>query len=150
MNAALEATRPLFQQRNHQLEVKLPQLPCRVLGDHARLTQVLTNLLNNAAKYTPTAGHIELALEVDSTRNMLTIDVRDDGEGIPAEMLTRIFEIFVQGRQIDGRSHSGLGIGLNLVRRLVELHGGCVSASSEGPGRGTQVHIELPTIGRKL
>jgi len=146
VEAALEATRPLVQQRNHQLTVELPRQASRILGDHARLTQVLTNLLNNAAKYTPAGGHIALALDADPARSVLAIDVRDNGQGIPAELLPKIFDIFVQCRDPNGRTPGGLGIGLNLVRRLVELHGGRVSASSEGPGCGSQFHVELPIV----
>jgi len=144
VEAALEATRPLFQERRHHLVVELPKVPCRVLGDQPRLIQVLTNLLNNSVKYTPLSGHIELRLDADRSRGVLRIRVRDDGEGIPSEMLPKIFDIFVQSRDPDGRSHGGLGIGLNLVRRLVELHGGSVSAVSPGPGRGSEFIVELP------
>jgi two-component system CheB/CheR fusion protein len=144
--AALEATQPLFQQRDHEVTVELPEASCRVLGDHARLTQVLTNLLNNAAKYTPPGGHIALSLAVDRPRQVLVIRVRDDGEGITPDLLPRIFEIFVQCRDAASRALGGLGIGLNLVRRLVELHGGSVSASSSGPGQGSEFTVELPII----
>jgi signal transduction histidine kinase len=144
VEAALEATRSLFQERGHHLVVELPKVPCRVRGDQSRLTQVLTNLLNNSAKYTPGGGHIELRLEAERSRGMLSIRLRDDGEGIPPEMLPKIFDIFVQSRDPAGRAHGGLGIGLNLVRRLVELHGGSVSAVSPGPGRGSEFIVELP------
>jgi two-component system CheB/CheR fusion protein len=144
VEAALEAARPLIQQRRHALAVEVPKVPCRVLGDWARLTQVLTNLLNNAAKYTPEGGHIELRVETDLPHKLLRVRVRDDGEGISADMLPKIFDIFVQCRDQEGRSHGGLGIGLNLVRRLVELHGGHVAAFSEGPGRGSEFTVELP------
>ena len=144
VEAALEATRPLVQQRRHQLAVELPPMPGRVLGDRTRLTQVLTNLLNNAAKYTPEGGHLALRAEVDPARGVLRFRVRDDGDGIAPEMLPAIFDIFVQSRDVDGRSRGGLGIGLNLVRRLVELHGGVVSASSPGLGRGSEFTVDLP------
>jgi signal transduction histidine kinase len=144
VEAALEATRPLIQQRRHEITVEVPKVPCRVLGDWARLTQVLTNLLNNAAKYTPEGGHIELRVEADLPYKLLRVRVRDNGEGISADMLPKIFDIFVQCRDPEGRSHGGLGIGLNLVRRLVELHGGHVAAFSEGPGRGSEFTVELP------
>jgi signal transduction histidine kinase len=103
-------------------------------------------LLNNATKYTHRGGHIALALAVDRARDVLAIRVRDDGEGIPPALLPRIFEIFVQCRDAAGRSLGGLGIGLNLVQRLVELHGGTVSASSAGPGHGSEFVVELPLI----
>jgi two-component system, chemotaxis family, CheB/CheR fusion protein len=144
VEAALEATRELIQQRRHQLSVELPGVPCRVLGDQLRLTQVLTNLLSNAAKYTPEGGKLGLLVDADLSRKVLRIRVRDNGDGIPAEMLPKIFDIFVQGRDPDGRRHGGLGVGLNLVRRLVDLHGGTVTASSDGPGRGSEFTVELP------
>jgi signal transduction histidine kinase len=144
VEAALEATRELIQQHRHRLSVELPSVPCRVLGDHVRLTQVLTNLLSNAAKYTRDGGELALLVDADPPRGVLRIRVRDNGDGIPAEILPTIFEIFVQGRDPNGRPHGGLGVGLNLVRRLVELHGGTVSASSDGPGRGSEFTVELP------
>jgi two-component system, chemotaxis family, CheB/CheR fusion protein len=146
VEAALEATRPLFQQRDQKIEIELPVPSCRVLGDQGRLTQVLINLMTNAAKYTPRGGHIELALVVDRTRDVLAIRVRDDGDGITPELLPQIFEIFVQSRDAGGRSLGGLGVGLNLVRRLVELHGGSVSATSAGPGQGSEFVVELPLV----
>jgi signal transduction histidine kinase len=144
VEAALEMTRPLIEQRRHQLVVQLAKPAVRVLGDQARLTQVLTNLLNNAAKYTPEGGHIELQLDPDMARHMLRVQVHDNGQGIPGEMLPSIFDIFVQCRDAEGRSQGGLGIGLNLVRRLVELHGGSVSAASAGLGQGSTFTIEIP------
>jgi two-component system CheB/CheR fusion protein len=144
VEAALEAVQPLIQQRHHQVEIALPSPPVHVLGDQARLTQVLTNLLNNSAKYTPDGGHIAIRLEADPARTVLRIRVRDDGEGIPEDMLSKIFDIFVQCRDPQGRVRGGLGIGLNLVRRLVDLHGGRVSAASAGIGRGSEFTVELP------
>jgi two-component system CheB/CheR fusion protein len=143
VEAAVESTRPLFQQRRHQLTVDLPRVASSIAGDRSRLTQVLTNVLNNAAKYTPPGGHIALAVDVDHARDVLQIRVRDDGDGIAPDLLPRIFEIFVQSR---ARRHAqgGLGIGLNLVQRLVKLHGGTVAASSPGPGQGSEFTIELP------
>ena len=144
VEAALEATRPALQQRDHQISIELPEGACRVVGDLARLTQVLTNLLLNAAKYTPRGGHIALALAADRERDRLAIHIRDDGDGIAPELLPQIFEIFVQCRDATGRSLGGLGLGLNLARRLVELHGGTISASSAGPGQGSEFVVELP------
>jgi two-component system CheB/CheR fusion protein len=143
---ALEATRPLIQLRGHQLTIELPKNTCRVIGDHARLTQVITNLLNNAAKYTPPGGLIQLSLVPDFARRVIVLRIRDNGAGIEPDMLSKIFEIFVQCRDAQGRSQGGLGIGLNLVRRLVELHGGTVSASSAGLGHGSEFVVELPLM----
>jgi two-component system CheB/CheR fusion protein len=147
IEAALEATQPSIDHHKHQLAIQLPNQPCRVVGDKARLTQVVTNLINNAAKYTPDGGHITLLVDADPARDALRIRVRDDGRGIASELLPRIFDIFVQGRDGDSRVHGGLGIGLNLVRRIVELHGGRVFASSDGPGRGSEFTVELALAG---
>src|SRR5262249_2986667 len=122
VDAALEATRPVIEQRHHQITVDLPNLSRRLLGDQAGLTQVLTNLLNNAAKYTPERGHIALSVHADSPRDMLVIRLRDNGQGIAPELLPRIFDTFVEPRESNDGSKRGLGIGLNIVRRLVELH----------------------------
>ena len=146
VESALETTRSLVQQRRHQLRVKLPQSACRVLGDHGRLTQVLVNLITNAAKYTPERGNIEIELEISADRGWLAIRVRDDGVGIGADALASIFDIFVQCRDARGRAQGGLGIGLNVVRKLVELHGGRVSAHSEGENRGSEFVVELPIL----
>ncbi|MGH9887670.1 MAG: ATP-binding protein, partial [bacterium] len=144
VEAALEATRPLLQQRQHHITVDVPMTSRRVLGDHLRLTQVLTNLLNNAAKYTPERGHIHLSVGADAARDQLVLRIRDDGPGIAPEMLQQIFGIFVQSRDTTGRASNGLGIGLHLVQRIVELHGGRVRASSDGPGAGSEFTVELP------
>jgi two-component system CheB/CheR fusion protein len=149
IEAAVEAAQPVIQQHHHQLAVELMTLPCRVLGDRGRLIQVLTNLLNNAAKYTPDGGHIQLSVEADLPRKVLRIRIGDDGEGIAPDMLPKIFDIFFQSRDREGRARGGLGIGLNLVRRLVELHDGKVSASSAGPGHGTEFVVELPLAPEK-
>jgi len=146
IEAALEATRPLLLQRQHQITVDVPKLSRRVLGDHVRLTQVVTNLLNNAAKYTPDHGHIHLSVGVDAARDRLVLQVRDDGRGITQDMLPRIFDIFIQSRDELGRASDGLGIGLNLVRRIVELHGGRVLAASAGLGSGSEFTVELPLV----
>jgi len=141
---ALEATRPAFEQRKHKLTVNLGSATARVLGDPARLTQVMVHLLANAARYTPPGGHIELSLTADRPRRVVAIRLADDGDGIEPEMLPKIFEMFVQGSHADARIHGGLGIGLTLVRRLVELHDGRVFASSAGLGRGSEFVVELP------
>ncbi len=148
VNAALEAAKPLLDERGHRLELQLPGTPVRIVGDFYRLVQVVTNLLSNAAKYTPTGGRIDLELRVEPLRRMLEIRVHDTGIGIPEELLANIFELFVQGRDARGSIHRGLGVGLNLVRRIVELHGGTVVAASPGVGQGSEFVVELPIAGR--
>ena len=113
-----------------------------MVGDKTRLVQVLVNLIINAAKYTPDGGRI--AVEVETTPSQLIVHVRDNGVGIELDMLPRIFDIFVQSRDALGRSQGGLGIGLNLVWRLVALHGGNVTATSPGSNRGSTFTVELP------
>jgi signal transduction histidine kinase len=141
---AVEASRPVIEARRHRLDVSLPTESLWVSGDAARLSQVLTNLLNNAAKYTPEGGYIWLsALRED---NDMVIRVRDTGVGIPGEMLDTVFDLFTQVDRSLERSEGGLGIGLTLVRRLVEMHGGSVSATSEGVGRGSEFTVRLKLI----
>jgi signal transduction histidine kinase len=122
--------------------VRLPAEPIRLAGDRTRLAQVLTNLLNNAAKYTPPGGRIELAAERHDGHT--TVSVTDTGIGIPGDMLPKVFDLFTQvGGGVD-RAQGGLGIGLTLVRRLVEMHGGTVAATSPGPGQGSAFTVRLP------
>jgi CheY-like chemotaxis protein len=113
-------------------------------GDPVRLAQVFTNLLHNAAKYTDRGGHIELRAE--QRDDTIVVIVRDDGIGIPPEMLPRIFEVFVQVDQGPDRARGGLGLGLTLVRNLVEMHGGGVQARSDGVGRGSEFELALPVL----
>jgi signal transduction histidine kinase/DNA-binding response OmpR family regulator len=139
---AVEASRPLIDSRGHRLEVSVPPGPVVVPGDPARLTQVLTNLLNNAAKYTDEGGRISLSLACEA--GQAVVRVADTGIGIPADMLSAVFDLFTQ---LDGsleRSQGGLGIGLTLVRRLVDMHGGSVEVRSDGPGRGSEFTVRLP------
>ena len=144
VQAAVEACKPLLESKGHQLEVQLPPMPVHVDADPTRLVQVLANLLNNACKYTERGGHIRVALERQGQEAVLT--VRDDGSGIPPELLPRMFDMFTQlDRELE-RSQGGLGIGLSMVRRLVELHGGSVSIHSDGLGQGTCVAVRLPTV----
>ena len=142
---AIESTRPLFDELGHELTVELPSITVKVNGDARRLSQVLANLLTNAAKYTPHGhGKISLSAMAERTRHTLVIRVRDNGIGIPQQLLPRIFDIFVQGQDDGGRQRGGLGIGLSLVKRLVDLHGGRVYASSAGADQGTEFAVELP------
>jgi PAS domain S-box-containing protein len=139
---AVEISQPLIQAGAHELSVSLPPAPLFLEADPVRLAQVLSNLLNNAAKYMEKGGRIRLAAKQQGQEAM--VSVRDEGVGISAEMLPRVFDLFTQvDRSID-RSQGGLGIGLALVHRLVELHGGRVEALSEGPGRGSEFVIHLP------
>ena len=141
---AVETSRPLIDARRHELTVTLPPEPLGVRGDPVRLAQVLSNLLNNAAKYTEEGGHIWLTTErKDGT---ITLRVRDNGIGIPPEMLSSIFELFTQVDRSLDRAQGGLGIGLTLVHKLVEMHGGQVEAYSDGPGRGSEFVVYLPVL----
>jgi signal transduction histidine kinase/ActR/RegA family two-component response regulator len=142
ISAALETSRPLVEARGHTLEVALQSDSLGVHGDPTRLAQVLANLLNNAAKFTPPGGRIRLEARRDGRALMLR--VVDNGIGIPREMLTRIFDLFAQVDRSLERTTGGLGIGLSLVRRLVELHGGKVEARSAGPGQGSEFIVTLP------
>ncbi|HEX4386528.1 MAG TPA: ATP-binding protein, partial [Myxococcales bacterium] len=125
-------------------EVDVPRTAVVVEGDEARPTQVFSNLLNNAAKYTRPGGHLLLGLTVDAGEVVVT--VRDDGNGIGADLLPRVFDLFVQGQQGMDRSSGGLGIGLAVVSSLVKLHGGTVSASSAGPEQGSTFVVRLPAL----
>jgi CheY-like chemotaxis protein len=135
---AVETSRPLVEERGHDLTVALPPRPVFVDADRARLAQVFANLLNNSAKYTPPAGRIRLTVEQQGSDAV--VRVTDTGIGIPREKLTDIFAMFAQVE----RSEGGLGIGLSLVRRLVEMHGGRVEAHSDGPGAGSEFVVRLP------
>ncbi|MFL6261580.1 MAG: ATP-binding protein [Thermoanaerobaculia bacterium] len=140
---AVEASRPLIDSRGHHLTVEVPQEPLTVEGDLTRLSQVLTNLLNNAAKYTPPPGEIRLTAGKEEG-GMVAVRVRDTGVGIAADLMPKIFDLFTQGERPLDRSEGGLGIGLTLAQRLVKLHGGSIEAASEGPGRGSELVIRLP------
>ena len=124
VHAAVESSRPLIEARKHRLDVTLNEEGLRVEGDLTRLSQVVLNLLNNAAKYTPEGGHIRLLVERDGDH--CRISVQDDGEGIAPEMLPTVFDMFTQAKRSLDRSQGGLGVGLTLVKRLVEMHGGTV------------------------
>jgi signal transduction histidine kinase/ActR/RegA family two-component response regulator len=139
---AVEAARPLIDSRQHELTVSLPPEPLTLDADPTRIAQVISNLLNNAAKYSDSHGHIWLTGRRDHDR--VAIHVRDQGIGITPELLPTIFDLFVQADRGRDRTHGGMGIGLTLVRRLVELHGGTVEVASAGTGRGSEFTIRLP------
>ena len=141
---AVEASRPLIEDYHHHLTVKLPERPVLLKVDPARMAQVLSNLLNNAAKYTDEGG--EIALIAEPQGRQVAIRVRDNGTGIAPELLPHIFEMFTQADQTLSRSRGGLGIGLTLVRSLVEMHHGRVTASSAGPGEGSEFIVRLPVL----
>ena len=141
---ALEQARPFIEARGHALQVNQPPMPAFVLGDHKRLVQVLANLLHNAAKFTPEGGLIQIELAIDPDRVRMSIS--DNGQGMTSELLERAFELFAQGERKLDRSQGGLGIGLALVRSLVSLHDGNVSAESAGPGQGTRFTVCLPRL----
>ncbi|HEX3139042.1 MAG TPA: ATP-binding protein [Rhizobacter sp.] len=136
---AVETNRPGVQQT---LIVRLPVQDCVVEADETRILQVLTNLINNAAKFTPTGGTIEVSLGCDGSSALLS--VKDNGIGIPPDMLDRVFDMFTQVQRSHAHVGGGLGIGLTLVRQLVEQHGGSVVAHSAGPGRGSEFVVKLP------
>jgi PAS domain S-box-containing protein len=142
VSRAVEAVRPLLAERQHRLTVSLPPAPLRVEADPTRLEQILANLLNNAAKYTDPGGHVSLTAE--QTGGEVVLRVRDTGIGIAPDMLPRIFGLFVQAERRLDRARGGVGIGLTLVKRLVEMHGGTVEADSAGPGRGSEFVVRLP------
>jgi signal transduction histidine kinase len=146
---AVETSRPLLEARRHRFDSHLPDEPIFVEADPTRLAQVILNLLNNAAKYTEEGGHISLTVERETTETgvpLAVLRVRDNGIGISPEMLPKIFELFTQGPYTLDRVQDGLGIGLTLVRRLVELHGGTVQAFSEGLGCGSEFVVRLPVV----
>lgn len=141
---AVETSRPLLDARRHELTVELPEGPLWLEADEARLTQVLGNLLANAAKYTEVHGRVWLTALREG--DQVALHVRDTGMGIPAEVLPHVFDLFAQAERTRASSQDGLGIGLALVRSLVQLHGGSVEAFSEGPGKGSDFVVRLPIL----
>jgi len=146
LRGAIETSRPLLDASGHDFNVALPSEPIHLDADATRLAQVVSNLLNNAAKYTERGGRIRLTAERRGSEAVVT--VTDTGIGIPPEMLSRIFEMFTQADRSIDRSQGGLGVGLTLARRLVELHGGTIEARSEGSGKGSEFVVRLPAIAR--
>jgi two-component system CheB/CheR fusion protein len=143
VKSAIEAIEPLIRENGLTLVTKLPETPVTVEGDGARLQQVAANLLSNAARHSRPGSRIELALRVEGDQAVLS--VRDFGTGIDAQLLPKIFELFVQSEQASRRGNGGLGIGLALVRRIVDLHEGTVEAKSEGRGCGSEFIVKIPT-----
>ena len=141
---ALEQIRPLLESKAHHLDIRLPAEPTLVLGDKLRLTQLLVNVLGNAIRYTASGGRIALEMAVQG--GQLTLSVQDNGIGMSGELVEVAFELFTQGERSADRSQGGLGIGLALVRSLVELHGGTVAVHSAGVGLGSKVTIGLPSL----
>jgi CheY-like chemotaxis protein len=139
---AVEQIRPLITARRHRVVIDVPPSPAHVKGDHKRLVQVVANLLNNATKYTPEGGTLQLQLEADGQDYVLT--VLDDGIGMEPALVERVFDLFTQAERTPDRSQGGLGLGLALVKSLVELHGGTVQASSPGLGKGSSFTVRLP------
>jgi len=142
VNTALETSRPVLIGSGQAFAVSMPPMPIYVDADATRLSQVISNLLHNAAKYTDRTGHIWLTIAQEGADAL--ISVRDTGIGISAEMLPRIFDLFTQADRSIDRSHGGLGVGLTVARRLIELHGGSISASSDGVGKGSTFTVRIP------
>lgn len=142
LNQAVEMVRPFIHQQQHRLSLSFPPGPIELMGDSARLQQVFVNLLNNAAKFTPTRGRISVSVDIQGPD--ITVSVQDTGIGIAPTLLPHIFELFRQGEQPLARSQGGLGVGLTLVRELVAQHGGSVEAHSDGPGQGSTLLVRLP------
>ncbi|HEV7822903.1 MAG TPA: ATP-binding protein, partial [Burkholderiales bacterium] len=142
--SAVESARPLIEARGHRLDVHLPTSPVILYADATRLAQVLLNLLNNAAKFTDSGGTITFAAEAKGAELLIT--VKDTGIGISAKMLPVIFDMFAQADRSLDRAQAGLGVGLTLVKHLVELHGGAIAARSEGAGQGSEFVVRLPVV----
>ncbi len=142
VEAALETTRPLIEAYRHTLAISLPAVPLYVDGDRSRLAQVLGNLIHNAAKYTPPGGRIELTVSAEDKAAVMR--VRDNGIGIPAEVVPHIFEYFAQEAPSLESNRRGLGVGLALARQLVELHQGAIQAESGGRGKGSEFTVRIP------
>jgi signal transduction histidine kinase len=144
VSQAVESVQPLLGNMGHELTITSPAEPIHVSADPARLIQVVGNLLHNACKFTERSGHIRLTIERDG--DQAVIRVKDNGEGIATEHLAHIFDMFAQIDQSFERSSGGLGLGLSLVKTLVEMHGGSVEAHSEGEGCGTEFVVRMAML----
>ena len=144
VSGALDQTRPLVLEKSHQVRVELPETPVYVRGDQTRLVQSVANIVNNAAKYTQKGGQLALSLQAQDGRMVLR--VRDNGSGMPPELVPNVFDLFTQGARTLARSQGGLGLGLTLVKRLVDLHEGEVAAHSDGVGFGSTFTLTLPCV----
>jgi CheY-like chemotaxis protein len=145
--SALEQAQPLIEARSHALVLHLGSTPAFVQGDKTRLVQVLSNLLNNAAKYTPHHGEIVLSLE--ASEGQVRLRVSDNGSGIALSLLPHVFELFTQAERTPDRAQGGLGMGLALVKHIIALQGGTVEAQSEGLGKGSVFTVTLPLVQQK-
>ena len=141
---AVELSRPLIDTKGHSLHLLLPERPVMVSGDLTRLTQVMVNLLNNAAKYSPPGGRIDVRVKKEGS--LVVVRVTDTGSGMPRELVPRVFDLFTQGARSLDRAEGGLGVGLTLVHKIVELHAGTVTAYSEGVDRGSEFVVRLPLL----
>ena len=141
---SVDALRATIDAAEKEIAIELPTTPVVLFADPVRLEQVIGNLINNALKFTPHAGHIWVSAVLTNGDKEVQISVRDDGEGIAADVLPLVFDLFVQGSTSFDRAQGGLGIGLSLVRGLVELHGGSIEAKSDGPGTGSEFIVRLP------
>ena len=139
---ATEQIRPLIESSRHHFSVTIPPGPMPVCGDHARLVQVTSNLLNNAAKYTPEGGYLDLRVAIEADELRMTVG--DNGSGIDPDLMPEIFDLFTQGERSSGRRQGGLGLGLALVKSLLQMHGGRVTADSPGLGKGSSFNVYLP------
>ena len=142
LHSALESTRPLIDAQAQRLSLDLPRTPLWTDGDFTRLSQVFSNLLHNATKYTERGGQIRVSAAANGQHTRVV--VADTGDGIPPAMLSRIFDMFMQVQEFRDRTQGGLGIGLTLAKRLVELHGGTIQAHSDGPGQGSTFTVQIP------
>src|SRR5262249_51257901 len=142
VNDAVTSVRPILDRAGHQLETHLPRETITLDADATRLTQVLTNLLSNAVRYTPNGGRIELTVQTRDRSALIT--VKDNGFGMSEEVIRHAFDMFYQGDDQRGQRTGGLGIGLTLSRTLIEMHGGSISARSAGPDQGSEFTVTLP------